>query len=47
MGGQASNLVGVHEELVVLWATIKDMHMISFPTYPIIEEILVDDVPNI
>lgn len=43
----SSNLKGIYEELVALWATIEDIHDRLFPTVPIIEEIIKEDVPDI
>lgn len=47
MGIQALNLVGIHEELDVIRDVIKDIHTSSFPTYPIIKEILIEEVSDI
>lgn len=44
---QALDLAGVHEKLSALWAYIKDMDVRPFPTYPIIEKILIKEVLNI
>lgn len=44
---QALDLVKMHEELSMLYIEIEEIHSRSFPTYPIIENILVKEVPNI
>lgn len=44
---QAPYMIGVHEELAVLWPTIEEMHARPLLIFPIIDEILVDNVLDI
>lgn len=43
----APDLVGVHEKFVNLWAVIDDIVVRPFPSFFIIEEMLVEDVTEI
>lgn len=47
MGIQASDLVGVHDELVAFWAIIEDMHVRPFHRLPIIEKVPIEELPAI
>lgn len=46
-GVQDPDLAGVYEELDLLWVSIEDMVTRSLPAFFIIDEVFVEDVPDI
>lgn len=46
-GVQALDLAGVHKKLSIIGDSIEDIAAILFPIFPIIEYILIDEVPDI